>query len=199
VRLDSFSLYFVASYHATASSGPGRLSPLGRALRAFKDRGDRYAGRCLCALFADQAEIAVRTLDRIIPVPSDPGRLRLRGFSPAAWLAMSLLRKTGVPICTTALERIAGRPAQKNLDGRSRRVNAAGIFRSGRASVSGCSIALVDDVITSGSTLADAAASLRAAGASRVLCFTLACADQELIEQCRSTTAADGRNATSRP
>src|SRR5205085_10550271 len=45
-------LHFVGAYRSLPPGGDLALSPLGRTIRAFKDRGDRYGGRCLADLFA---------------------------------------------------------------------------------------------------------------------------------------------------
>jgi ComF family protein len=197
--LGSHELRFVGAYRQELPRQARRLSPLGRCLRAFKDHGDRYAGRCLSGLFADACAPLVRAQALIVPVPSDQMRLRQRALSPASWLARGLSRRCGAPMCTTALRRAAGRPPQRGLSGEARRVNAAGAFALGDFDLRGYSVVLVDDVLTTGATLGDAARCLSRAGAARVTFAVLACADEDVITACRSRTERVGRSAIARP
>ena len=190
--LGAHELRFVGAYRHLHAGHQHGLTPLGRSLRAFKDGGDRYTGRCLASLFAARLAPLVAGIDQIVPVPADARRLRERGFSPAAWLALALARRSGSPLRTRALRRIAGRPAQRGLGGAGRRANARGAFMVGGAPLRGYSVAVTDDVVTTGATLRDAARCLAEAGASRVLCLALACADEELIARCRPTTGSAG-------
>lgn len=198
-RLGRHDLHFVGAYHDAAPGGRHRLSPLGSGLRAFKDQGDRYSGRCLSRLFADRFASLVATRHTVVPIPSDTGRLRRRGLSPATWLASSLARRGRARLCTNALTRVPGRPPQRGLDGIARRANASGAFVLGPCDVQGYSILLVDDVVTTGATLGDAARCLREAGAAAIVCVVLACADEELIRACRSTTASGGTRSIAQP
>ena len=190
--LGPHALHFVGAYHARPPNSPHALSPLGAALRAFKDRGDRYAGRCLATLFAARCASLVEARHVVVPVPSDPGRLRDRGLSPAAWLARSLSGRSGARLCTTALHRLPGRPPQRGLGGVARRTNARGAFALGPCNVEGYSVILADDVVTTGATLDDAARCLREAGAAEIVCVVLACADEGMLRTCRTMTGSTG-------
>ena len=107
--------------------------------------------------------------DLIVPVPLHPRRLRLRGFNPAAQIARSLARELEIPFAAVALCRTRDTPSQTGLDRRERRRNVRGAFRSRRGRQVPERIWLVDDVVTTTSTLAEAAIALRAAGASTVI------------------------------
>lgn len=193
-HLDGLPLRFVGAYR-DRSCIRSSLSPLGRALLAFKDRGDRYAGRCLVRLFAGHAAATLTGIDAIVPVPSDPQRLRRRGFSPAAWLAGGAARQCGVPLLGGTLSRVPGRPPQRGLGGAARRANARGTLALGGTDVRGYAIAIVDDVVTTGATLREAATCLTLAGARRVEGLVLACADEDLVQGCRSKTEHAGTTA----
>lgn len=195
--LGSCALHFAGSYHVQDRAAPRGLSPLGKSLRAFKDHGDRYAGRCLAEFFAWRCANLTRGLDLIVPVPADTERLRRRGFNPAAWLASGLSRASGARMCTNALVRRPGHPPQRTLGGSARRANAADAFELGAADLRGYSVALVDDVVTTGATMLDAVRCIAGAPAAAIVCFALACADSELVERCRSKTGHDGSSATS--
>jgi len=105
----------------------------------------------------------------VVPVPLHPRRLRLRGFNPAAELARSLAREFEIPFDPVALCRTRDTPSQTGLDRHERRRNVRGAFRSRRGRHIPEQIWLVDDVVTTASTLTEAAIALRAAGARAVI------------------------------
>jgi ComF family protein len=106
--------------------------------------------------------------DLIVPVPLHPRRLRQRGFNPAATLAEALGRDRGLPVDPAALARVRDTPSQTRLPRRQRAENVSGAFRARRHTPVE-RIWLVDDVVTTGSTLREAARTLRGAGARRVV------------------------------
>jgi len=107
--------------------------------------------------------------DAIVPVPLHPRRLRARGFNPAGLLARRLARRLGVTFHPVALVRTRDTPSQTGLDARGRRRNVAGAFLWARRVPPPARILLVDDVVTTGATLAATARALRVAGATSVL------------------------------
>ncbi len=105
--------------------------------------------------------------DLVVPVPLHPRRLRARGFNPATLMARSLARHFRVRLDPVALRRVRDTPSQTGLDRRARRRNVRGAFVA-RARVPP-RVWLVDDVVTTGSTLGEAARALRRAGARSVV------------------------------
>jgi ComF family protein len=103
----------------------------------------------------------------VVPVPLHPRRLRQRGFSPAGLLARAVARQAGLPCNPVALRRLRDTPSQTGLDRRARRRNVRGAFEP-RCAVP-ARVWLVDDVATTGATLAECARALRRAGAEQVL------------------------------
>lgn len=113
--------------------------------------------------------------DLIVPVPLHPSRRRERGFNQATFLARVLSRALAVPMSERALLRIRQTPAQVGLSDARRRLNVRGAFEVGDSQkVSAKRILLVDDVMTTGATVASAARALLKCGARRVSVLTLA-------------------------
>ncbi len=116
----------------------------------------------------------------IVPVPLHGSRERQRGFNQAVLLAQGLsrdlTRQRGVTnIETRALLRTRATPPQTGLSLAARRENVRGAFSvADPESVRGRAVVLVDDVMTTGSTLSSCASALKAAGARRVVTMTLA-------------------------
>lgn len=103
----------------------------------------------------------------LAPVPASRASLRLRGMNPAAEIARSLATQLDVPLARQALRRLRETPRQTGLGRRARRRVVAGLFGATPV-VRGRHVALVDDVMTTGSTVQAAATALIAAGAAGV-------------------------------
>lgn len=112
--------------------------------------------------------------DLLVPVPLGSGRLRKRGYNQAALLAQALGTRVGLPVAPWALTRERETRTQVALDWAERYANVAGAFRAEPSEVEGRRVALVDDVCTTGATLAACAAALREAGAILVWGVALA-------------------------
>ena len=105
----------------------------------------------------------------LVPVPPDPWRLRLRGFDPAARLASELARQTGLP-----LSHCLARPHRKRQVGSVRAERLASDLGVEAIAVPPRGPVLIDDVVTTGATLAACAAALRRAGSERILALAFA-------------------------
>ena len=108
----------------------------------------------------------------IVPVPTDPVRERRRGFNQAALLAEHIGKELGMPV-EHALVRVSSRRPQTGLSLEERKANLSGCMQAGQ-SIRGKRVLLVDDVCTTGSTLAEAAGALHQAGAKSIGVFTAA-------------------------
>jgi predicted amidophosphoribosyltransferase len=108
----------------------------------------------------------------VVPVPSHPRRLRARGFNPASELARAIAGPARLRLGPCALERVRDTPTQAGQGRAARRRNLRGAFRA-RGAVP-ARIWLVDDVVTTGSTLGEAARALRRAGARRIVAICAA-------------------------
>jgi ComF family protein len=113
-------------------------------------------------------------IDGLVPVPLHPRRLRERGFNQALLLARHAAAGQ-VAVRDDLLARIRATPHQVGLDAEQRRANVHGAFAvpSGRDLI-GMNLVLVDDVLTTGSTLGNCAEALAHAGAASVSALTLA-------------------------
>lgn len=108
----------------------------------------------------------------LIPVPLGRRRLRQRGYNQAACIAHALSHHSGLPLRADLLERARETPTQTALTPEARLANVSGAFRAGP--VRGLSIVLVDDVFTTGATIAAVASALLTSGAERVEAVTFA-------------------------
>ena len=140
-----------------------------RLIRRLKYESVRVAGvplvRQMALLPSGEEEI-------IVPVPTDKGRQRKRGFNQAAVLAEQIGRELGMEVCT-ALTRVESRRPQTGLSAAERRTNLAGCMAASGA-VNGKRVLLVDDVYTTGATAKEAVRALRRAGAKGVGMFAAA-------------------------
>lgn len=161
---------FAAAYAAFAYA-----YPLDRLLQAFK-----YGGRLAHADFfaaAVSERVAQRTAgtpwpDALVALPLAPSRQRERGFDQSAEIARRVAAIVGMPM-RTALRRIRDTPAQAALPWRQRAENVRGAFAC-TSSVAGQRVAILDDVMTTGATLAAAAHALLGNGARSVEAWAVA-------------------------
>jgi len=130
-------------------------------------------GRWLLQAFAD-ARLAREKFDLLVPVPLHPARKRERGFNQAELLGLELQRVAGIR-CHSVLQRTRYTTTQTQFDRSERMENLRGAFRLRRRSdVRGLRMLLVDDVLTTGSTLSECASVLKKAGAASVFAATAA-------------------------
>lgn len=111
----------------------------------------------------------------LVPIPLNRARARRRGYNQAEALARALAARTGATIAPDALARTRATPTQTALTPEARRANVAGAFAAGV--VRGARVVLVDDVLTTGATLGEAAVTLAEAGAASVHAITFARAE----------------------
>ncbi len=127
------------------------------------------------------------TYDALLPVPLHPARRRDRGYNQAEALARELARYTSrelpqgrVPVIVKGLKRVRHTGTQTRLKGEARAGNLDGAFRAVPRHITGKRILLIDDVCTTGSTLAHCRDELLRAGAARVDALTLAWVEKKV-------------------
>ncbi|MBT8443906.1 MAG: ComF family protein [Gammaproteobacteria bacterium] len=104
----------------------------------------------------------------LVPVPLHRRRLIRRGFNQAEEIARPVATQLGVRSLPRGCRRAVNTIEQTSLDGDARRKNIRGAFEV-LVDVDGACVAIVDDVVTTGSTVVELARALRAAGAAEVL------------------------------
>jgi ComF family protein len=114
----------------------------------------------------------------LIPIPLGGRRLRARGYNQSERIAAALSARVKLPVRGDLLSRVRETRTQTALTPEARHANVSGAFRA--RPVNGLDLVLVDDVFTTGATLAAAAAALVGAGAARVEAVTFARAVVEL-------------------
>jgi ComF family protein len=135
----------------------------------------KYEGWCRAA---EAMALAMRGLEPLtpgvclIPVPLGARRLRARGYNQSELIASSLGSYIQAEVQAGVLQRVRETPTQTALTPEGRHANVAGAFRA--AGVAGRHLVLVDDVFTTGATLAAAGSALIAAAAARVEAVTFA-------------------------
>jgi competence protein ComFC len=118
--------------------------------------------------------LSERRFDIMVPVPLHPARLRERGFNQAQVLANILAQRINVPLIR-ALDRTRYTTTQTAFDRTERMENLRGAFRLRKnINVRGLQVLLVDDILTTGSTLSECARVLRQTGAHSVYAVTAA-------------------------
>jgi len=124
---------------------------------------------------------AIARPDWIVPVPLSAARLRERGYNQAWELARRLAPPLGLRARADLVERLIDTPHQVGLDRQARERNLRGAFAvtpAGGPVLAGRSVALVDDVCTTGATVAALAEALRRAGAGDLQVWVVARTDR---------------------
>lgn len=168
-KLGVDKLYSVFDYHDDLVSkliiyGKYKFLP-----EVYKNLGSLMAQNIACNL------LKLGKIDAVVPIPLHRFRMRWRGFNQSEILAEQISTELGVPIIYY-LTRIKNTKVQKDLgEEKIRKENIRDAFYlNDSVNIQNLNIAIVDDVITTGSTLKEATKLLKDAGANKVICLTLA-------------------------
>lgn len=146
--------------------------PIDHCVRALKFHGEAACGRLLGMLLArERRALGAPWPDLVVPVPLHRARYLERGFNQAAVIAGHAARGLGLRLAGGVLERCRATAEQSHLRGAARAGNVAGAFRvppRARSALPARRVALVDDVLTTGSTAREASRALLGAGAAAV-------------------------------
>lgn len=186
--------YICSRCHATlpwydefAKSAFAYLEPIAQLVNIYKFNGAQH----LAEDFAELLETSFRkkhdvvAVDVVVPVPLHPRRLASRGYNQSGLLADAFARRIGRLCDETSFVRIRDTEHQSRSSGDERRENLKGAFRVADPSrIRGRTVVLVDDVMTTGSTVDECTAALLEGGAYKVIPFVLAKAlmDEDLGE-----------------
>jgi competence protein ComFC len=135
----------------------------------LKYGGQKRLAEPLGTLIAQSLHDMAWPIDIVCAVPMHDDRLRERGYNQAFLLAQEVAHQLGWHLETAAVRRVRYTQSQVELNARERRENVAGAFVANPARVAGMSILLVDDVLTTGATVAacaDAAGAICVYGAA---------------------------------
>jgi len=147
--------------------------PLAQLEARFKFGGDLAAGRTLSLLWSG-SQAPHDLPDAIVPVPLHRSRLQKRGYNQALELAKPLAKHFGVSVLFDALRRARATHAQTELTAIQRRRNVRGAFAANLDGKAPEHVAVLDDVFTTGATLAECVRMLKRAGIARVDVWALA-------------------------
>jgi len=146
--------------------------PLDTMLSQFKYGRNLALARPLGELLCEATREAPKA-DLLLPVPISRGHLRARGFNQSAEIARMVAHALKLDLELGAVTRRDADPPQASLPLRERARNVRGAFQC-KARLQGTHVALIDDVMTSGATLDELAATIWDAGAIDVHCWVVA-------------------------
>jgi len=141
---------------AAAFSFYNRDSRIRKLIHALKYKGIKEIGLDLGKIYGASLKGSdfLKGIDLIIPVPLHPSKKRVRGFNQSEIIARGLSEATGLPVDYTSLQRVTVSETQTRRSRFERWVNVEGIFSiSDFSKIPGKHVLLVDDVITTGSTI----------------------------------------------
>lgn len=140
--------------------------PIDAMIHSLKYRANLAMAPILADLLAAQIDQVIFP-DFIVPMPLHPARLRKRGFNQALEIARHVAKKTRIPLLPDACKRIKNTATQTGLPWKERASNISGAFAC-KMDLTEKRIAVLDDVMTTGTTLNELARLLRKYGAMEV-------------------------------
>jgi ComF family protein len=148
--------------------------PIRRALHTLKYRRNVALGDALAQYLAEYVDRLDWPVDLVVPVPLGRQRMTERGYNQVGLVAKPLAAIQGRCYSPQILARARETRSQVGLSATERKENVSGAFHADPALASGKNILVMDDVATTGATLASCAETLLKAGAQNVYTLTLA-------------------------
>jgi ComF family protein len=145
--------------------------PVRELIAGFKFQGDFALGRSLAMLLADRLRACWEHSGErpvVVPVPLHVGRLRERGFNQSLLIARVLAAQCDLPLAAQHCQRLRATASQRELRAWERQRNLSGAFALAQPAVVLPHVLIVDDVVTTTSTVDEIARLYRRAGSSRV-------------------------------
>ena len=146
--------------------------PVDAAIKALKFQRQLFYGPALAELLCRECDHLPDDIDAVLPVPLHWRRKWFRGFNQADEIAVPVARHLGVPLIRN-VKRVRATPFQSGLSARERAKNLRAAFRV-RGPVRFQHVLIVDDVITTGTTMRQIARVLKKAGAEKVSALAVA-------------------------
>ena len=139
-----------------------------------KKRLAQPMGVLMVQYLSQSMHLDLKQIDVLVPVPLHPNRLKQRGFNQAHLIALSIHQYYGIKI-ENALLRVVDTKPQFDLDRKERFNNVKGAFAINKTNtIFNKKVLLIDDIYTTGATIAECANTLKVAGAKRTDILTLA-------------------------
>lgn len=145
--------------------------PIDAVIQHYKYHNALYLSHTLATLL--QEVMVDADIDTIIPMPLHPSRIKERGFNQSLEIAKVIAKNRNINLDNVSCTRIKDTPPQASLTPKDRVKNMKGAFDC-KTSFTDTHIALIDDVMTTGSSLNELAKTLKAAGASKISCYVVA-------------------------
>lgn len=150
-------------------------------LYELKYKGGKELGRYLGSVMANEIQLSssfFRSIDLLIPVPLHPEKMKIRGYNQSEWIAKGVSDVVNIPIDTEHLIRVQFTETQTAKSTWERQKNIENAFSvKNIEDLCGKHILLIDDVVTTGATLASCARVLSVAPGVRFSLLTLAQAE----------------------
>jgi ComF family protein len=162
---------------AAAFSYYNKGSRIQNLIHSLKYKGIKEIGFELGRIYALSLKSSgfITDIDLIIPVPLHPVKKRIRGFNQSDLISTGIAEVTGLPVDTGSLTRSAMSASQTRRSRYDRWTNVEGIFHvTEPARITGQHILLVDDVVTTGSTIESCANELLKVQGVRVSVLAIA-------------------------
>lgn len=139
----------------------------------LKYKNDLAMGKVFARSLADLVVSSGWPVDVVVPVPLSKERLKSRGYNQAAVLARPLALQLNLPLEEKSISKIRDTATQVKLGARERQANLAGAYEPAGNNLRGRTVLVLDDVITTGSTINECAYAVLQAGAKEVYGISL--------------------------